>query len=115
MGLQQSIGGSCGRCRQIPSKVRCMKIFVGADHHGYELKNLLVDYLEKSGYEVVDKGGLKLDPADDFTDYAAAAVRAVLNEDENTTRAVLLCGSGQGVCMAANRFKGIRAALGYNQ
>jgi ribose 5-phosphate isomerase B len=86
-----------------------MKIFIGADHNGYELKEKLEEYLRSQGHEVVDKGNTDLQPDDDFPMYAAQVASEVL-ANENS-RGVLLCGSGQGVCMAANRYKGIRASL----
>lgn len=86
-----------------------MKIFIGADHNGFELKEKLEDYLKSLGHEVVDKGDAELNPDDDFPMYAAKVATEILaNKD---SRGVLLCGSGQGVCMAANRYKGIRASL----
>lgn len=91
-----------------------MKVFVGADHNGFFLKQKLVDYLKKAGHDVVDDGNEKLDPADDFPVFAEKAVKDVLGSDDPDSRAILICGSGQGMCMAANRFKGIRAAVGYD-
>jgi ribose 5-phosphate isomerase B len=87
-----------------------MKIFLGSDHNGYHLKEKLFAYLAKHGYEVEDVGGRELDPADDFPDFAQAAALKVLGEDGDP-RAILLCGGGQGMAMAANRFHGIRASV----
>jgi ribose 5-phosphate isomerase B len=93
-----------------------MKIFIGADHQGYYLKNQLVDYLRRSGYELVDDGDKKLDPLDDFPVFASKVVKDILTcRDDSDPRGILLCGSGQGMCMAANRYKGIRAALVHDQ
>lgn len=89
-----------------------MKIFVGADHNGYALRRSLIDYLKKSGYDVHDDGDSKLDPHDDFPVFAARVVKDLLTSDDRDPRGILICGSGQGMCMAANRFKGIRAAFG---
>jgi ribose 5-phosphate isomerase B len=91
-----------------------MKVYVGADHNGFFLKQKLMDYLRKSGYDAVDDGNEKLDPADDFPVFAERAVKDVLSSDDPDPRSILICGSGQGMCMAANRFKGIRAAVGYD-
>ena len=88
-----------------------MKIFLGADHQGFELKEQVVAYLVKHGYEVEDVGDKELDPADDFPQFAQLAALKVLGSDDEDPRAVLLCGGGQGMCMAANRFKGIRASV----
>lgn len=88
-----------------------MKIFVGADHNGFELKQDIVEALTRSGYEVVDEGDTKLNPDDDFPVFAEQVVRAMQAENAVDVRGILICGSGQGMCMAANRFKGIRASL----
>lgn len=88
-----------------------MKIYIGADHNGYGLKYKLVDYLKRAGYDVEDMGDDHLDPEDDFPVYAARVATAVLSSEDPDPRGVLLCGSGQGVCMAVNRFKGIRGSL----
>lgn len=92
-----------------------MKIFIGADHNGFTLKHSLVDYLHKAGYDVVDDGRERLDPDDDFPVFAQQVVAAMLGSTDPDVRGILLCGSGQGMCMAANRFKGIRACLGYDR
>lgn len=91
------------------------KIFMGADHNGFELKAKLADYLQRGGYEVVDCGDEQLHPDDDFPQFASKVVAGMAGDPSYDVRGVLICGSGQGMCMAANRFKGIRAALGYDQ
>jgi ribose 5-phosphate isomerase B len=91
-----------------------MKIFLGADHNGFYLKNKLAEYLRSAGYEVVDDGDTELDPVDDFPVFAQKVVHDVLSSDDKDPRGILICSSGQGMCMAANRFKGIRALLGYD-
>lgn len=90
-----------------------MKIYLGADHNGYDLKEKLEKILIREGYEVYDEGG-KRDPEDDFPTFAAQVVHAMKASGEKDPRGVLICGSGQGMCMAANRFKGIRASLVWN-
>lgn len=92
-----------------------MKIYLGADHNGFYLRNTLLKYLKKAGYDVVDEGDKELDPADDYPIFAQKTVRDILTSDDPEARGILICGSGQGVCIAANRFKGIRAALGYDR
>jgi len=87
-----------------------MKIFLGSDHNGFHLKEKLFAYLAKHGYEVADVGDREPNPEDDFPDFAQAAALKVLGEEEDA-RAILLCGGGQGMAMAANRFKGIRASV----
>jgi ribose 5-phosphate isomerase B len=91
-----------------------MKIFVGADHNGFTLRNALITYLERAGYQVIDEGDDKLDPEDDFPIIATRLVKDLLGSGDPEARGILLCGSGQGMCMAANRFRGIRACLGYD-
>lgn len=92
-----------------------MKVFIGADHNGFHLRNRLISYLKRAGYEVIDDGDAKLDPHDDFPVFAQKVVTDVLTSDDPDARGVLICGSGQGMCMAANRFNGIRAVLGYDR
>ncbi|HEY8998992.1 MAG TPA: RpiB/LacA/LacB family sugar-phosphate isomerase [Candidatus Saccharimonadales bacterium] len=87
-----------------------MKVFIGTDHNGFALKNALVEKLRAAGFESVDAGDEKLDPADDFPQFASRAV-AQMQAAGPDARAILLCGSGQGMCIAANRFKGVRASL----
>ena len=89
-----------------------MKIFVGSDHGGYYLKEKIEAYLAKRGYEYEDVGNAELDPNDDFPQFAAqAAVRVLGEEEKDDPRAILVCTGGQGMAMAANRFKGIRAVV----
>lgn len=92
-----------------------MKIFIGADHNGYNLKNDLVRYLKSAGYDVVDEGDTVLKPEDDYPVFASKVVRDMQATGDPTARGILLCGSGQGMCIAANRYKGIRACLGYDR
>lgn len=89
-----------------------MKIFLGSDHGGYYLKEKLGAYLAKRGYDFEDVGGVELDPKDDFPQFAAqAAIRILGEEEKDDPRAILICTSGHGMAMAANRFKGIRAVV----
>lgn len=91
-----------------------MKIFIGADHNGMDYKRDLVDLLTRAGHEVVDKGDVNIDPADDFPQFASKVVTEMLATGDPQARGILICGSGQGMCMAANRYKGIRASLCWN-
>ena len=86
-----------------------MKVFLGSDHNGYHLKEKVFAYLSKRGYDAEDVGDSEPDPDDDFPQFAAAAAIKVLGEED--ARAILLCGGGQGMAMAANRFRGIRASV----
>jgi len=88
-----------------------MKIFLGSDHNGFQMKEHVFAYLAKHGYDVHDVGDNVLDPADDFPEFAQAAALKVIGEEEGEARAILLCGGGQGMAMAANRFKSIRASV----
>lgn len=89
-----------------------MKIFLGSDHRGFQLKGEVFAYLSKHGYDVQDVGSKTPDPEDDFPEFAQMAALKVLGEHEKEDpRAILLCGGGQGMAMAANRFRGIRASV----
>lgn len=88
-----------------------MNIFIGADHNGFELKKALTTALIASGYTVHDEGDAALHPDDDFPQFAARVVNAMRAAGDVQARGILICGSGQGMCMAANRFKGIRASV----
>jgi ribose 5-phosphate isomerase B len=90
-----------------------MKIFIGADHNGYDMKAALIAALQKSGHEVIDEGDKNHDPADDFPQFASRVVTAMRAEGEAV--GILICGSGQGMCIAANRYKGIRASLVWDE
>ena len=90
-----------------------MKVFVAADHRGFAAKQAVLSYLQKRAIRHEDLGDDTYNPDDDFPVFALRATHAVLSE--NDARAVLLCGSGQGMVMAANRIKGIRAGLGWNK
>jgi ribose 5-phosphate isomerase B len=91
-----------------------MKVYIGADHNGFEMKRSLIEGLVRAGFEVIDEGDDHLDPQDDYPQFATKTVGAMRASDDNDARGILICGSGQGICMAANRFKGIRAALAWN-
>jgi len=88
-----------------------MKIFLGSDHQGFHLKEKLFAYLAKHGYDVEDVGDKVLDPVDDFPEFAHMAVMRLLGSSDPDPRAILICGGGQGMAIAANRFRGIRASV----
>jgi len=88
-----------------------MRIYIDADHNGFDLKHRLIQYLEHGGHEVHDLGTVVRDGDDDYPDAAERVSRALLADHGKEARGLLLCGSGQGICIAANRFKGIRAGL----
>lgn len=91
-----------------------MIIFIGADHNGFHLKEKIEAYLTKLGHKVIDEGDEKLNPEDDFTVFASRVVSAMLSSKDPSPRGILVCGSGQGMAIAANRHKGIRAGLGWS-
>ena len=84
-----------------------MKLAVASDHAGVTLKARAVEQLRKEGHDVTDLGTCTTDPVD-YPDYAKAVALAVLGGQAE--RAILICGSGAGACVAANKFKGIRSA-----
>lgn len=88
-----------------------MKIYLGADHQGFAMKQHVFAYLAKQGYDVEDIGDKELDPVDDFPEFAQMAALKVIGDEDPDPRAILICGGGQGMCMAANRFRGIRASV----
>ena len=92
-----------------------MRIFVGADHNGFRLRNDLIRYLRSAGHDVEDDGDSVLLAEDDFPIFASKVVQSMRSSNDSDARGILICGSGQGMCIAANRFKGIRACLGYNR
>jgi ribose 5-phosphate isomerase B len=88
-----------------------VKIYLGADHNGFDYKTELMEQLKTDGHDVIDCGDLSRDQNDDFPQFASQVVTALLGDSGDQARGILVCGSGQGMCMAANRFKGIRASL----
>lgn len=92
-----------------------MQVFVGADHAGFQLKAAVMAHLSKRGIEVEDEGDRELDPADDYPQFAYAVTTKVLGSEDPDPRGILLCGSGQGMCIAANRVRGIRASLCWSE
>ena len=91
-----------------------MRIYIGADHRGFHLKAIISEYLKSKGYELTDVGDNRIDPDDDYPQFAGKCAVAVLGSQDQDARGILICSSGQGMCISANRFKGIRAALGHN-
>ncbi|HEY2113607.1 MAG TPA: ribose 5-phosphate isomerase B [Candidatus Angelobacter sp.] len=85
-----------------------MKITIGSDHAGFALKKVLIDHLQKSGHKLVDVGADSTAPVD-YPDYAEAVARGVLQGESE--RGILICGSGVGASVAANKIPGIRAGL----
>jgi ribose 5-phosphate isomerase B len=86
-----------------------MKIGIGADHGGFEMKEQLSKLLAEAGHEVVDFGNRRYDANDDYPDFAIPLALAVAEKD--VERGILVCGSGVGASVAANKVHGVRAAL----
>ncbi len=86
-----------------------MKLVISADHAGFPLKEEVRAYLAKTDHEVIDLGAYKVEPQDDYPDYAERVGLAIKNGEAQ--RGILICGSGVGVCVAANKIPGIRAGM----
>lgn len=86
-----------------------MKIYLGADHRGYELKEKIKGWLEKWEMEYEDLGNSQYDKGDDYPDFGARVAKAVAGGG----RGILICGSGTGMDMVANKHRGVRSVLGY--
>jgi len=89
-----------------------MKYYIGADHAGIDIKAYVKELFEKRGHEVIDLGPLTKDRVD-YPDFAAKVCKSVL--EDKGSKGILICGSGIGMSMAANKFDGIRAALCHNE
>ncbi|MCL5676036.1 MAG: RpiB/LacA/LacB family sugar-phosphate isomerase [Patescibacteria group bacterium] len=88
-------------------------LYLGADHRGFKLKEELKKWLKEKEIEFVDLGNKVLDPLDDYVDFAQKVAKAVCREKNSC--GVIICGSGVGVSIAANKIKGIRAGLVFNK
>lgn len=86
-----------------------MRIAMGADHGGFHLKNELMAWLKHKGHEVTDMGAYTLDPEDDYPDFARPVAEAVA--DSKAERGIIVCGSGVGASVVANKVPGVRAGL----
>jgi ribose 5-phosphate isomerase B len=88
-----------------------MKVYFAADHAGFNLKNALLEHVRTLGYDVEDVGAYELNSADDYPDHALALANKIV-ENEGS-RGILACGTGEGEAMAANRVRGVRATVFY--
>lgn len=86
-----------------------MKIAIAGDHAGFHLKNFLAEDLRSLGHDVLDLGARELDPADDYPDFGERVALAIV--ESQVERGILVCGSGVGVCIAVNKFPGLRAGI----
>jgi ribose 5-phosphate isomerase B len=88
-------------------------LYIASDHAGFKLKKYLIEFIkEKLEKEIIDLGPDKFNKDDDYPDFAIALSKKVLENKNNS--GVLICGSGNGMCMTANKFKGIHAIVGYS-
>jgi len=85
-----------------------MRVVIASDHAGLNYKNLLVPHLQKKGYEITDLGTYEPGP-DDYPDYAIKVAVAI--QDGKADRGIVICGSGVGISVAVNKFRGIRSAI----
>ena len=81
-------------------------IYLGADHGGFSFKEKIKEFLKELKIEYEDLGNLKFEPEDDFVDYAVAVAKKVIETNGN---GILVCTNGEGMCIAANKVKGVRA------
>ena len=88
-----------------------MKIFIASDHAGFDLKNYIKEHLQLDGYDIEDCGAFHYERLDDYPDFIIPAAKKVAND--TNAKGIILGGSGQGEAMAANRIKGVRAAVYY--
>ncbi len=89
-----------------------MKIYIGTDHRGFKLKKNLKTWLTNLGHEVIDNSNETFDPGDDYADFAITVAKNVSGDSES--RGIVMCGSGVGVNIAANKIKGVRCSLGFD-
>jgi len=84
-----------------------VRVAIGADHGGFGMKSELLPWLKAQGYEILDVGAYKYEPTDDYPDFAEAVAQAVASE--KAQRGIIICGSGVGACIVANKVPGVRA------
>lgn len=91
-----------------------MTLFIAADHRGIELKDKLIEYLHEKNIRVEDLGAYEYNTQDDYPDFAGKVAQAVLQNPENHL-GIVVCASGVGVSIVANRHRGIRCGLGFDE
>ena len=89
-----------------------MRVYIAADHAGYELKAIAITHLENNGHDVIDHGALTYDPQDDYPSFCFEAAQATVNDPGSL--GIVIGGSGNGEQIAANKVRGARAALAWN-
>ncbi|MCL4405529.1 RpiB/LacA/LacB family sugar-phosphate isomerase [Patescibacteria group bacterium] len=90
-----------------------MIIYIGADHRGFQLKEAIKEYVKNLGYQVSDLGNSAYDENDDYPGFSAAVAEKV-SADPTGSRGIVICGSGVGVDVVANKFRGVRSALAFS-
>src|SRR5579885_1519421 len=86
-----------------------MKVAIASDHAGFQYKNILLKIIRDNGYELIDLGAYSDETGDDYPDHAEHIAKAIINAEAE--KGILICGSGVGVSVAANKFKSIRAGV----
>lgn len=89
------------------------KIYIGADHAGFKLKEKVKTYLQKKGYHVIDLGNTSYQPNDDYPIYGWNVARAIAQA--KNALGILICGSAEGICIVANKVRGIRATIAFDK
>ena len=89
-----------------------MKIFIGTDHAGFGLKEILVPFLQNQGYEIIDKGAYEYNEGDDYPDFVVPVAREV-SKNPDEVKGIIFGATGEGEAMAANKFPHVRAAVFY--
>ena len=87
------------------------RVYIGADHNGFKLKEGIKDFLRKRKFEVIDEGNVMFDKNDDYPLFAIKVGKSVV---DNKSKGILICGTAQGMCIAANKVRGVRAAMAYD-
>ena len=90
-----------------------MTVFIAADHRGFELKNKILEYLQEKDIRTEDLGNYQYDAEDDYPDFARKVAQAILQNPQEYL-GIVICGSGVGVSIMVNRYKGIRCAVGFS-
>ncbi|MBU4480196.1 RpiB/LacA/LacB family sugar-phosphate isomerase [Patescibacteria group bacterium] len=97
---------------KLKTKKNLPKIFLASDHAGFELKDVLIDFLISLDYEVSDQGAFEYDEQDDYPDFISKVAKKV-SENPRDSKGIILGGSGQGEAIVANRFPDVRAVVYY--
>ena len=92
-----------------------MKIYIGTDHAGFGLKEVLVPFLKNQGHEVVDKGAFEYNEGDDYPDFVVPVAREVSKANNDDVRGIILGGTGEGEAITANRFPHVKAVVDYGE